>query len=223
MASCPQCGAPTQGGLPGLPLVTCTSCNALLLVNGERLTRVGDSGIMPFDVSPLQIGTSLAVDGQRGEIVGRERWAWERGSWNEWLLDFGGGTHAWVAEEAGYYMVMSETTPRADTMRRLADLGRIGRAALGDTVQLNNRKYVVSDIKQIHCVASEGHLPKPVPAHFKRRSLDLRDRSGGAVTWQSDANTTGVWIGRYYRLAELNPSNLRQLAGWSLPRAGHAA
>ena len=221
--SCPQCGTPTQGGKPGLPLVTCGTCDALLLVKGDRIENVGDSGTMPFDVSPLQLGTILSVDGARGEIVGRERWAWERGSWNEWLLDFGGERHAWVAEEAGFYMVMGPIKPRADVARRLATLGDSGKNALGESVQLDNKHYVVSDIKEIRCVASEGHLPEAVPTKFQRRSLDLRNKSGGVVTWQSDPNRTGVWIGRYYSLAELAPARLRRFDGWSLPNYASAS
>lgn len=217
MDSCPQCGTPTQGGLPGLPLVTCGTCNALLMVKGGRITNVGDSGTMPFDVSPLQLGAKLAVEGQRGSIVGRERWAWERGSWNEWLLDFGGGKFAWVAEEAGFYMVMGAIEPRADVTHRLTELGASGKSALGENVQLYNKRYVVADIKEVRCVASEGHLPEPVPTKFQRRSLDLRSKSGSVVTWQSDANSSGGWVGKYYRLCELSPDRLRRFDGWEMP------
>ena len=218
MLSCPQCGAPAQSALPGLPLVTCTSCDALLMVDGENVRNVGDSGRMPFDVSPLQIGTRLTVDGQRGEIVGRERWAWESGSWNEWLLDYGSGKIAWVAEEAGYYMIMGAIDPGADVRKRLSDLGAQAWGVLGESVNFDGTRYTVSDVKKVSCVASEGHLPEAIGADFPRRSLDLRSGDGRALTWQRDAHGSGVWAGRYYRLAELEPAGLRQFDGWTMPR-----
>jgi hypothetical protein len=41
---------------------------------------------LPFDVSPHQLGTGQVVDGARFTVVGRVRWGWADGAWNEWLL-----------------------------------------------------------------------------------------------------------------------------------------
>lgn len=203
--------------MPGLPVLACDSCDALLLIDRGEIAQVGDSGRMPFDVSPLQLGTTLQVENQRGAIMGRERWAWERGSWNEWLLHLSDASHRWVAEEAGLYMMMAPIEPQADVAARLAELAAQGRSALGETVDLGDARYVVADIKTIRCVAGEGHLPVAVPADFPRQSLDLRSADGRVLTWQSDSASSGCWAGRYRRLAELAPANLRRLEGWARP------
>ena len=217
MLACPQCGSALSPAMPGLPVVTCASCDAMVLIENGALEHVGDSGRMPFDVSPLRIGTTLLVDGTRGEIVGRERWAWERGSWNEWLLQLPGADHRWVAEEAGYYMVMAPIAPRADVMQRLGGMKRLGRAALGNTVKVEKVGYTVADIKTVRCIASEGHLPHIVPPAQERHSIDLRSRSGAVLTFQEDANESGCWVGTYRTLAQLEPRNLRTLDGWPAP------
>ena len=209
--------------MPGLPVLACDSCDALLLIERGEDAQVGDSGRMPFDVSPLRLGATLQVEDQRGAIVGRERWAWERGSWNEWLLHLPDGSHRWVAEEAGLYMVMAPIEPRTDVAARLAELTAQGREALGANVQVDKIRYVVADIKTIRCVAGEGHLPVVVPADFPRQSLDLRSADGRVLTWQSDDNASGCWAGRYRRLAELAPAKLRRLEGWAGPSFEAAA
>ena len=214
---CPQCGAEAGAALPGLPVVTCASCQALLLLDAGKVRAVGDSGRMPFDVSPLQLGTTLEVDGHRGEIVGRERWRWDRGSWNEWLLYLANGGQRWVAEETGLYMVMDEIELSPDERQQLAAIDQADNAALGQTVQVGKTVYTVSDIKTVHCVASEGHLPEVVPAAFARESIDFRRRDGRALTWQSDARGSSCWAGRYYTLAELSPARLRTMDGWQRP------
>lgn len=220
MLACPQCGSAIEPAMPGLPVVTCPSCVAMVLIDGGRIEHVGDSGRMPFDVSPLQIGTTLMVDGARGEIVGRERWAWDRGSWNEWLLQLPGADHRWVAEEAGYYMVMAAIQPRADVGRRMAELGRLGRAALGTSVTVDKVSYTVADVKTVFCVASEGHLPHIVPTALQRQSVDLRSRSGAVLTWQKDRVDSGWWLGAYHTLEQLSPQGLRRFEGWPVPDFG---
>ncbi len=204
--------------MPGLPVTTCSSCDAMLVISDGQISAVGDSGRVPFDVSPLQVGTTLQVEGARGEIVGRERWGWERGSWNEWLLYLPGGDLRWVAEESGLYMVMSPANPRSDVVNRLKEIDRHDNAALGMTVQHENTVYTVADIKTIRCIASEGHLPEVITANFPRESIDLRTGDGGAFTFQSDRNGASCWVGRYYELAELRPGNLRAMEGWNRPR-----
>lgn len=203
--------------MPGLPVLTCASCQALLLIERGTATKVGEAGTVPFDVSPIQLGTTLLVDGKRGEVVGRERWAWDGGSWNEWLLNLPGGDHRWVAEEAGQYMVMAPVTLHAAEASKLAELGGKGDAALGQRLQVGERWFTVADIKTIRCVASEGHLPAPVPANYPRHSLDLRSAGAQVLTWQNDRNGSGCWIGQYQRLAELAPARLRELEGWGKP------
>ncbi len=214
---CPQCGAPTGTGQPGLPVVTCGHCNALLSKAGNLLTAVGDAGQVPFDVSPIQIGTRLTVNGMRGEIVGRERWAWDRGFWNEWLLQFPNGSINWVAEEAGHFMVMEEMEPTSTNVEQLRAIDTADRNALGKRIRIGGNSYVVADVKIIRCIAVEGSLPQVISPDFARESIDLRTNDRKAITWQSDGHGHSLWRGAYYRLEDLAPSGLRVFEHWSRP------
>ena len=215
--NCPNCGALIGTGEPGLPVVTCGFCNSLLSKAGDELSKVGEAGRVPFDVSPLQIGTRLTVDGTRGEIVGRERWAWDRGFWNEWLLQFPNGTTRWVAEEAGLYMIMEEIEGQADEVANLASIDVRTRSAMGAQIWIGGVLYTVSDMKVIRCVAVEGSLPHVIGAQYARESIDLRTASRKAVTWQKDGSDQSLWRGAYYRLEDLAPSGLRSFEHWSAP------
>ncbi len=215
--NCPQCGAPTGTGQPGLPVVTCGHCNALLSKAGDRLTAVGDAGRVPFDVSPIQIGTRLTVNGLRGEIVGRERWAWDRGFWNEWLLEFPNGSINWVAEEAGQFMVMQEMEPTRTNIEQLQAIDVTDRSNLGKRIRIGRTNFVVADVKIVRCVAVEGSLAQVISPDFARESIDLRTSDRKAITWQSDGHGYSLWSGAYYRLEDLAPSGLRMFEHWSRP------
>ena len=95
--ACPNCGVLIGTGEPGLPVVACGFCHSLLSNAGDELSKVGEAGRVPFDVSPIQIGTLLPVGGARGEIVGRERWTYDGGFWNEGMLQFPTGEAFWVS------------------------------------------------------------------------------------------------------------------------------
>lgn len=219
--NCPNCGALIGTGTPGLPVVTCGSCHSLLSKAGDTLSKVGEAGRVPFDVSPLQIGTRLTVggaaNGQRGEIVGRERWAHSGGFWNEWLLQFPNGDAFWVAEESGLYMIMKEVELTTRTANQLAELMKGFSPPIGKEVQVAKEKYTVADVKRVRCVAVEGSLPHIISADISRRSLDLRTRNKEVLTFQSDETGQSLWRGAYYRLEDLEPAGLRRFEHWSAP------
>jgi len=215
--NCPNCGALVGTGVPGLPVVTCGSCHSLLSKAGDALSKVGEAGQVPFDVSPIQIGTRLTVGGARGEIVGRERWSHSSGFWNEWLLQFPNGDAFWVAEESGQYMIMTQVDLPARTATQLAELMKGFNAPIGKEVQVAKQKYTVADVKRIRCVAVEGSLPNVIGADVMRRSLDLRTRDKEVLTFQVDENGKSLWRGAYYRLEDLEPVGLRRFEHWAAP------
>ena len=215
--NCPNCGALIGTGVPGLPVVTCGFCNSLLSKAGDQLSKVGEAGRVPFDVSPIQIGTRLTVGGARGEIVGRERWAYDGGFWNEWLLQFPNGDTFWVAEETGKYMVMKEIEPSAEDIANIEGLQRKANGGMGQRVWIDGTPHFVSDIKRVRCVAVEGSLPHIIPAQQGRFSIDLRTKKGNVVTYQKDRDGHSLWRGAYYRLQDLEPSGLRRFEHWSAP------
>lgn len=215
--NCPNCGALIGTGVPGLPVVTCSHCHSLLSKAGDALSKVGEAGRVPFDVSPIQIGTLLTVGGTRGEIVGRERWAYDGGFWNEWLLQFPNGEAFWVAEESGKYMIMKGIEPSAEDLANLEAVQRKKNGGMGERVWIDGIPHFVSDIKTVRCVAVEGSLPHIIAADQPRFSIDLRTKKGTVVTFQQDRDGASLWRGAYYRLDQLEPSGLRRFEHWSPP------
>ena len=63
--SCPSCGAPVPLVSAAVPYAVCSHCQTLILREGDDLKAIGKSAVLPFDVSPIQIGTRGTADGQR--------------------------------------------------------------------------------------------------------------------------------------------------------------
>ena len=218
--SCPSCGAPVSLASAAVPYAVCGHCQTLILREGDDLKAIGKSAVLPFDVSPIQIGTRGSADGQRFEVIGRVRWGWSDGSWNEWLLSVGpttsnGGT-AWLGEAMGLYVLVAEAPELLET-----PLGRQFAGGhdipLGATFDVSGARFTATDIKQAHSLGGEGQLPFPCPADWTMTNVDFRSEAGGALSFQRDADGVSAWLGRYVALDELKPLGLRKIAGWHIP------
>ena len=75
---------------------TSTVGGAIVAVRDGRpiSTYMWGKASLPFDVSPIQIGTMGTFEGVGFTVIGRVRWGWTDGSWNEWLLLFDDGRDA---------------------------------------------------------------------------------------------------------------------------------
>ena len=213
--SCPSCGAPVPLASAAVPYAVCGHCQTLILREGDDLKAIGKSAVLPFDVSPIQIGTRGTADGQRFEVIGRVRWGWSDGSWNEWLLSVGAGT-AWLGEAMGLYVLLAEAPELLETPlgRQFASTGAI---PLGATIDASGARFTATDIKQAHSLGGEGQLPFPCPNDWTMTNVDFRSEAGGALSLQRDADGVSAWLGRYVSLDELKPVGLRKITGWHIP------
>jgi hypothetical protein len=183
---------------------------------------LGKAAELPFDVSPIQIGTHGRFGQQGFEVIGRVRWGWTDGSWNEWLLLFDDGSNAWLGEAMGQYMLLRERALETVEDIIIQSLTKGSRIPIGTEVELDDEVLIVSDARQATCIAAEGELPFTAPAGWTIFSADFRSPSGRCASLQRDGDKADFYDGRYVSLAELNPGNLRELEGWRLPTFGTA-
>ncbi|GLK44573.1 DUF4178 domain-containing protein [Novosphingobium resinovorum] len=200
-----------------LPYSTCAYCQSLLLRDGLELQDIGKVAVLPPDVSPIQLGTSLRVEGLTLTVVGRVRWGWDNGSWNEWLLDAGDGSERWLGEAMGAFML---TAARADLreLPMIQGFATGGEIAVGARLTVEGITLVAIDRKEARCLGSEGELPFPTLPGRSMTNIDFRGPNREAVSLQRDARGASVWLGYYSDLASLAPANLRTIEGWSIPR-----
>jgi hypothetical protein len=215
--SCPNCGAAATFRSPALPCRICDYCHSMLVRSDGGVTNVGEAAVLPFDVSPVQIGTRGIADDQGFEVIGRVRWAWTDGSWNEWLLLFADGSHGWLGDAMGQFMLLREqpiATARARVLREVVN----GREAIpGTEAEVAGIKMWVADAREVLCIAAEGELPFTAPPGWRVYSVDLKSADGDCASLQRDREEATFYTGRYVTLAELQPRGLRAIEGWGMP------
>jgi hypothetical protein len=215
-ANCPNCGAAIRFRSADLPVKVCEYCRSAIVRKGEQLQAMGKIAEVPEDVSPLQIGSRGMDGGAAFELIGRVRWRWSGGGWNEWLALFADGSTAWIGEAMGRFMVLRAVTAGQSNalMRQVREDKKV---TIGTSSTIAGTDYVVTDVKQAECAGSEGELPFSAPLGLTIRSIDLMARDGSCASIQKDRGDVAAWAGRYASLAELGATNLRSFEGWPMP------
>lgn len=217
---CPNCGAPVVFRSAALPNRVCDHCRSMLVRSDAGVGIAGVEAALPFDVSPIQIGTRGRFEGRAFEVIGRVRWSWDDGSWNEWLCLFEGDHHGWLGEAMGDFMLTFE---RPLGQAGSAELSRIAAGAPaipGREVELDGEELSIADAREVSCIAAEGELPFTALPGWRIYSVDLKAASGRAASLQREGGEAWLYDGRYVTLADLSPTNLRAIEGWTMPRYG---
>jgi hypothetical protein len=216
--NCPNCGAEVIFRSPALPVKVCDYCRTSVMRIGDEIRKMGEAAVLPFDVSPIQIGTAGKFFGNAFDIIGRVRWGWSDGSWNEWLALFGDGGHGWLGEAMGQFMMTRERALDDVAAEAIQHMAKGRKPKLNDHAQIDGIDYRVADIKQATCIAAEGELPFVAPTGWTITSVDMRSPGGELASFQTDGEGPSLYTGRYIELGDLQPTNLRDIAGWKIPR-----
>ena len=216
--NCPNCGAALSFRSADLAVKVCDYCRSTVVRRGDVLENVGKAAEVPDDVSPMQLG-ARGRDGQQGfEVVGRIRWGYADGAWNEWCLLWADGSHGWLGEASGRWMLLREAAASVFGGEAVARLAGGGTVTPGMTAAIGELEYSVSDVQRVSCIGAEGELPYPTPIGTQATSIDLQRPDGRTASLQNDGGTVSAYAGRYVTLAEIAATGLRQFDGWPLPK-----
>jgi hypothetical protein len=218
--ACPNCGAEVTFRSPALPTRVCDHCRTMLVRSDEGVAMAGQAAALPFDVSPIQIGTRGRFEDHPFEVIGRIRWGWTDGSWNEWLLLFGDGSSAWLGEAMGQFMLTWERPLDGIDAKPVRDLASGRHVPIGTEALIDETTMIVADAREARCIAAEGELPFTAPPGWTIFSVDFRSGSGRCASLQRDRAGSHFYDGRYVSLAELAPTGLRAIEGWQVPAYG---
>lgn len=216
--NCPNCGAALRFRSANLVAKVCEQCYSTIVRRGDVLENVGKAAEVPADVSPLQLG-ARGHDGDRKlEIVGRVRWRWTDGAWNEWCCLWSDGGYAWLGEASGRLMLLTEVETSAWDGGAVAAMQAGRPVTPGMTATLGGLEYTVNDVQTVECIGAEGELPFPPAIGTRGVSVDLQRPDGRAASLQTENGELSAYAGRYVTLAEIKATGLREFEGWPVPK-----
>jgi hypothetical protein len=198
-AACPSCGAALVFSLGTSLLKVCEHCGSAVARKGADLQNYGRVAELIPTPSVLKLGISGGYEGApRFTLVGRLQLDYGAGTWDEWLMSFGGDNWAWLSESQGkfHYMGVGALPPVPD----------FGDLAVGQTVDLGPPgTFVVAEVRTARFMTAAGELPFDVEPGSLLHYADLSGPGGQFATLDyGTANVAeALYVGREVTVDEL--------------------
>jgi hypothetical protein len=204
-AICPSCGAPVEFKSAASIFAVCEYCRSTLVRRDREIENLGRMAALLEDASPIRLGTEGRYRGVHFAVIGRIQMRYGRGVWNEWHLLFDDQRTGWLSDAGGEYVVsfakwLPEALPPFEQLR------------VEQTLPLDGRPFVVTNLERATCVAGEGELPFKIGAGYEAPVADLRAGPAFATLDYSEAEDGRpplVFIGEPMPFEALVFANLR--------------
>ncbi len=149
--SCPACGAPLPLKNRFVKMITCDFCGQISLVHDSGLDPTGKTAKLAEMPSLLYLDAAGKLWNQPFKVMGRLRYQYDAGLWDEWFIVFDNGKPGWLVVDEGNYsffvkQTFTGTIPPFDSIR------------VGQTVQIADRQVFITERGQAHIIGGEGQL-----------------------------------------------------------------
>jgi hypothetical protein len=214
--ACPACGGAVPFATETTLSAVCSYCRSLVVRDDVDVKALGKVAALQDDVTLLAIGVTGKYAGKDFRIVGRLRWGYDDGFWNEWALHFPGGgapgrdpTTGWLAEAQGLLAVLGEVE---------APETNYASATVGERRGIAGTLLRVDDVKRADLVGAEGELPLRIAPGARKLSVDLVGPGGRYGCLEHEGSEHSAYLGAYVEPDDLRLEGL--LGGASATKRG---
>ena len=155
--SCPSCGAPIKLKNRFVQVAVCEYCSQTLVVQDDKLDPTGKTAKMTEYPTPFKVGKYGSLKGKEFEVIGRVRYEYDEGWWDEWCLNMAGEKLIWIEEDEG----MFRSFERIRIKSAIAPWDDIW---VGSSVNVNKVDVFIMEKNSAKILGAEGNLTvKRVP------------------------------------------------------------
>jgi len=195
--NCPSCGASHSLANPGIVMFSCEYCGTAVYWDREKIRAAGKQAVVPEGFSRLYRGAAGTIRQKRFIVIGRARYSFGRGFWDEWYLERSDNTMIWLSEDNHELCWQSriELDPPPLPFEMYCP---------GAIIQARDLVLAVREVGHAECIGIEGDLPKHVEVGETYPYVDAGSRDGSyALGIEYDDDTPSVFFGRWLKWAEL--------------------
>ena len=213
MGACPNCGAPIEFQWSSAVQTVCAHCRSVLVRHDVDLRKVGEVADLPFDSSPIQIGTTGRFEGDAFTVTGRIVYEYGEGTWNEWHLAFADNTSGWLSDAQAEYAV-------SRLAEKAGPLPEEGAVTSGQRYAFNGLTFMVTTRTNARYRGVEGELPFEYWDKDTVLFADLKAADGHFATLDYSESPPLLFSGSFVEFDGLALSNLKTAES---PQAGKTA
>lgn len=160
--NCPSCGAPLQLEYRFTETVVCPFCHQTSHWTGENFEAKGEKVILADYGSKFSVGLEASFFGTKSsvrkeykfKVLGRIRFEYNDGFWDEWLLRIKGyeKNEYWLQEDEGRFLLFKKS-------EQLPSVNNYNTLEIGMYINWGDYKIFVSEKAKAQIVGGEGELP----------------------------------------------------------------
>jgi DNA-directed RNA polymerase subunit RPC12/RpoP len=189
---CPACSAPLHIENRFTKTVVCPYCTQTSFVSTGGLQATGRDAQLAEFPSILAVGATGQISGSAFKVLGRVRYSYDDGFWDEWLVQRGLSDLLWLQEDEGEFTLFEKqaiTTP----------VPPFEAIKVGANISVNNLSVFITEKNEAVVAGGEGEL-------------NFRFKTGEGL-YYADGNCSGRVVS-----IEFSPDEIYLSTGDALPQ-----
>ncbi len=199
--NCQSCAAPLNLKYRFSKMAVCEYCGqATYLTGADSQEAQGKASPLIDYGSKFSIGQKLVIKNTKFEIIGRIRFSYPDGFWDEWFLidNKHPDTEYWLQEDEGEYILFG----RNDKVKKFPNFAK---TKVGSTHSAFNETIFVNEKNTAQIMGGEGELPFQVVEGEKANFIDgIVVKKGVPVSYEYLPKETLLYIGFDVKLDEIS-------------------
>jgi len=192
---CPQCADSLPLYFKHVKLVQCNSCKSNIFLENEATRLAGDASVLAPEVSIISMNTPFGYDKKRYLPLGKIRYSYGRGFWEEWWLKDTNDDEYWLSIDEGDLVLeqavnLSYAHDIFETLK-IADILKDG---------------IVTEIGTAKCEGFEGALPKIIQIGASYKYAHLSGKDASLVTLEKGLDKIEAYQGKW-----ISPFDIKDL------------
>lgn len=189
--TCPSCGNQITQITRSPQILVCPACNTTSFLQNGKLEDVGKSAILTDIPSIFKIGKMFRHKDWRFTPVGRVRYDYGDGWWDEWFVRSDNGKESWVSVDEGEIAIETLVQDKLN-------VPPFDKLSVGGVLVINRIRMTVIEKNTCTMIGAQGELPfRIIPGETygyidllgqKRASFTIEYQAGGIECYK------GVWI-----------------------------
>lgn len=194
--ACPSCGAGRTLHNPGLAMFVCEYCSSAVYWDDDAVRAAGGRALLSEGCSRLYRGALGSYHKKRFQVLGRVRYSFGDGFWDEWFLELDDGSDCWMTEDQHQLAVQRPI--------ELTVSGSLEQYRVGGELRARDSVFVIQEVGQALCVGIEGALPKAIEVGETYSYVDATSLEGRySLGIELDDDPPTVFLGRWLKHKEL--------------------